>query len=216
MTKQEEIRQRLDNIINSSPYNYKQLSKMVEKGDSYIQRFIVYGQPQRLHERVRMKLAQILNVPEQELTDLPLTKLKSSPNVAYIDMLDVKACCGNGNEEITEHTIGSWSMPLEVYKNISTTNPDNIKMIQVYGDSMQPTLKAGDWVLVDITHKEPDSDGLFVLWLATGLAVKRIQGGLSNYIVHSDNPNYKDITAESGEIRIVGKVIYTLEAKRVG
>lgn len=144
------------------------------------------------------------------------TSKKTKKDIINIGMLDVKACCGNGNEEITEHTIGSWSMPLEVYKNISTTNPDNIKMIQVYGDSMQPTLKAGDWVLVDITHKEPDSDGLFVLWLATGLAVKRIQGGLSNYIVHSDNPNYKDITAESGEIRIVGKVIYTLEAKRVG
>lgn len=215
-TRQEQVRKRLEELIRKSEYNCSQLSKMAGKGPSYVQRFIKYGQPERLHETVRNVLSKALNVPEQELTDLILDKPLAKSNSALIDILDVKACCGSGNEIVEENVIGSWCMPLEIYKNITTTSPNSIKMIQVFGDSMQPTLKAGDWVLVDITHNTPDTDGLFVLWLTTGLAVKRIQGGFSNYIVHSDNPQYRDITASPDDIKIVGKVIYILKSERVG
>ena len=164
--------------------------------------------------KMQDEIASILNVTLDDL--FKLTENQPVKDLARIEMLDVKACCGTGNDVISESVIGSWSMPMEVFNNISNTNAENVKMIQVYGDSMEPTLKGGDWVLVDITRNTPDSDGLFVLWLTTGLAVKRLQGGLNDVTVHSDNPNYKDITAKMGEIRIIGKVIYTLEAKRVG
>lgn len=158
-------------------------------------------------------LANLLDVSIDDLfdknLDLNIDRIK-------IDILDTVACCGDGNENTLEHIIGSWCMPSDLFKHISSSSPKNIKMIQVYGDSMQPTLKAGDWVLVDISHNYPDNDGLFVLWLTTGLAVKRIQGGLNSLIIHSDNPQYKDITASSEDIRIVGKVIYILKSERVG
>ena len=167
--------------------------------------------------------AEFFNLDFKELKDYNEGKRKKPPRPITeknrpikIDMLDVKACCGTGNEIVSDYVIGSWCMPNDIFKHISNSTPENIKMIQVFGDSMQPTLKAGDWVLVDITHNTPDTDGLFVIWLTTGLAVKRIQGGFSNYIVHSDNPQYKDITASPEEIRIVGKVIYILKSERVG
>lgn len=164
--------------------------------------------------KMQDEIASILNVTLDDL--FKLTENQPVNDLARIEMLDVKACCGTGNDVISENVIGTWNMPIETFKNITNTGAENVKMIQVYGDSMEPTLKGGDWVLVDITRNTPDSDGLFVLWLTTGLAVKRLQGGLNDITVHSDNPNYKDINAKMGEIRIIGKVIYTLEAKRVG
>jgi len=159
-------------------------------------------------------IARVLNVTLDDI--FKATEDKQIDNTAHIDILDVKACCGIGNDLISENVVGTWNMPIETFKHISNTTPENVKMIQVFGDSMEPTLKNGDWVLVDVTRNSPDSDGLFVLWLTTGLAVKRLQGGLNDITVHSDNPNYKDITAKMGEVHIIGKVIYTLEAKRVG
>lgn len=133
-------------------------------------------------------------------------------------MLDAVACCGDGNENLQENVCGRWLMPLVDFHKITMSAPENIKMIKVKGDSMFPTLKEDDWVMVDITQKLPDSDGLFLLMLANGLAVKRIQCGIGNSInVLSDNENYPPLPPTSlEEIPIVGKVIYTLTTKKVG
>lgn len=216
MSNPSEIKQRIGFLLKEKQLSLNDVSLQLGKNGTYLFQFINRASPKRLGEFERKQLAKILGVDEQLLTDLPLGDILPLSDKANIDILDVKACCGSGNTEISEHVIGSWSMPNDMFKHISSTAPDNIKMIQVFGDSMQPTLKAGDWVLVDITHNAPDTDGLFVLWLATGLAVKRIQGGINNLIIHSDNHNYKDITAETGEIRIIGKVIYILKSERVG
>jgi SOS-response transcriptional repressor LexA len=50
--------------------------------------------------------------------------------------------------------------------------------------------------------------------MASGIAVKRIQSGLNDITIKSDNPVYKDITATIGEVAILGKIIYTLNAKK--
>lgn len=76
-------------------------------------------------------------------------------------MLDAVACCGTGIENLNENVNGKWLMPLIDFRQITMSAPENIKMIKVKGDSMEPTLKEGDWVLVDISRISPDSDGLF-------------------------------------------------------
>lgn len=166
-----------------------------------------------------------LNQPQKEtlarlfevtVDDLFKKDLDIKPTSVSIDMLDVTACCGDGNEDVLERVIGSWIMPLEEFQTITFSKPKNIKLIRVKGDSMEPTLKNGDWVMVDTSHIFPDTDGMFVLYMATGLAVKRIQSGLNDIIVRSDNPKYGEIKADLGEIRIVGKVVYTLSAQKVG
>jgi phage repressor protein C with HTH and peptisase S24 domain len=89
-------------------------------------------------------------------------------------------------------------------------------MLQVEGDSMTPTLNSGDWALADTSQNYISSDGLYLIRMASGLAVKRIQSGLNDITIKSDNPAYKDITAAVGEVSILGKVIYTLNAKKYG
>jgi phage repressor protein C with HTH and peptisase S24 domain len=88
-------------------------------------------------------------------------------------------------------------------------------MLRVQGDSMQPTINDGDWVWVDISNNFISSDGMYLIRMATGLAVKRLQSGLSNIVIKSDNPTYYDITADIGEINIIGKVVYILNGRRV-
>ncbi len=85
-------------------------------------------------------------------------------------------------------------------------------MIRVEGDSMAPTLNAGDDILVD-----PDAlgdglrDGIYVLRVDGALLVKRLAihpfGG--RVTVQSDNPNYPDWPDRSlDELICIGRVIW--------
>lgn len=217
---QEEIRKKLDFYIKTKGTNYREVSLAIGRKDQYIHQFIKYGLPAELKERDRVKIAQFLDIDEQELTDFKTSRMAmtvADANSVAIDMLDAVACCGEGIETLSEAVVGKWIMPIEEFKSISLASSDNVKLLSVKGDSMQPTIDDGDFVFVDITRKQPDSDGMFLLRLSTGLVVKRIQGGLTdNIIVKSDNPKYDNLTAKVGEVSIIGKVIYILKAKKVG
>lgn len=222
----EKIREKVEKLISEHGYNFAEVSAMIGRPSYFIFQYLKRKTPKRLPEVERRQLAEILGVDEQELTDLPIHRvgvahrLAQSFNISNsieIDMLDVTACCGDGVENVSEKTCGKWVMPQEEFHSITFAHPDNIKMIRVSGDSMQPTLKGGDWVLVDVTRNTPDSDGMFLIRTSGGLAVKRLQAGLTDeIIVKSDNPAYDNLTAKVGEIKIIGKVIYTLKAERVG
>ena len=190
---------------------------MIGKGESYIQRFVKLGLPERLPEDARIQIANILGVNEQELTDLPKSLMsRNSPNSVSIRIIDAVACCGTGIEALQENVVGTWDIPLQKYRDFSTAKPENVFMLQVEGDSMTPTLNSGDWALADTSQNYISSDGLYLIRMASGLAVKRIQSGLNDITIKSDNPAYKDITASVGEVAIIGKVIYTLNAKKFG
>lgn len=222
----DEIREHIDEIIKQKGFSYNKLSILIGKQQSYMFQFIKRKTPKRLDEVTRRQLAEILNVDEQELTDLPLHRIETTkainqalnnyPEVVQVEMLDVTACCGNGVDNVTEKMIGEWVMPLQEFRQITFAEPNNVKMLKVIGDSMMPTLKAGDWVLVDISQQNPDTDGMYLLSMVSGLVVKRLQLGISDFTIISDNPKYKPITASAGEVKVIGRVIYTLNAERVG
>lgn len=86
------------------------------------------------------KLSQVLSCsPLDILPDLNTITPAVQPNqnTINIEMLNASACCGDGTENFTENVIGYWQMPKEEYRAISTIAPEHIKMLRVYGDSME-------------------------------------------------------------------------------
>lgn len=173
------------------------------------------------------KIAELLKCDTQKLllfwnNDITENELWSNAIVekqedsVSIKIIDAIACCGTGIEALQENVVGTWDIPLQKYRDFSTAKPENVYMLQVEGDSMAPTLNSGDWALADTSQNYISSDGLYLIRMASGLAVKRIQSGLNDITIKSDNPAYKDITASVGEVAIIGKVIYTLNAKKFG
>lgn len=153
-----------------------------------------------------------INISAEKLTSW----LKPSKDVAVIDILDVSACCGDGAEVLSEKPVGNWTVPMLDFKSFCTTTPDNIKMIRAVGDSMTPTINDGDWILVDISNQQAVSDGIYLIKMSTGLAIKRIQGSLTDEVsIISDNNKYTPITAKIGNVIVIGRVVYTLNAKRL-
>ncbi len=229
MSKVEEIKRRVGELVAERGLSYNSISIKLGKNPSYLQKFVKEKSPKRLDEGFRHRLAILLNVDEQELTDetiLPAhmtgvamvaEKIGSlfKKDEVIIEMIDATACCGGGIDNLPEKVCGQWHLPIAEFKAITNIAPECVKMLRVQGDSMIPTINDGDWVLVDISNNFVSSDGLYIIRMSTGLAVKRLQAGLSGIDIKSDNPSYSTITAEIGEIQIVGKIVYILNGRRV-
>lgn len=55
------------------------------------------------------------------------------------------------------------------------TWPDNLRIMHVKGDSMEPTLMDGDVVLVNTSRCHPSPPGIFVLFDGVGVMAKRVE-----------------------------------------
>lgn len=227
MTTIADIKQRVAQLIAERNLNPNSLSIQIGYERTYLSQFINKPNPQRLGEKARRNLAALLHVPEQELTDESIVAHRAEnitpdftqmiEDVVEIDMLDVTACCGSGKDVLDESVIGKWLLPLSDFRHLTFSCAENIKMIKVVGSSMEPTLKDGDWVFVDITQNNIDMDGIFLLRMSTGLAVKRIQAGMGdNIIIISDNPKYQSLNSTIEEADIIGKVIHAFKSEKVG
>jgi len=93
--------------------------------------------------------------------------------------------------------------------------PRDIQVLIVEGDSMEPDIRPGDIVLVNITDTSARREGVYVLRLDDALLVKivqRLPGGLLKFI--SRNEAYEpftfqaaDIAAGKSSLSIVGRVV---------
>ena len=80
-------------------------------------------------------------------------------------------------------------------KALTATTTDKLSIVRVEGDSMAPTLNAGDDILVDLCDcGERLRDGIYVLRVDDALLIKRLAiNPLGRRVtVQSDNPSYPD------------------------
>ncbi len=93
-------------------------------------------------------------------------------------------------------------------------SPKDLYLIEVDGESMEPTLRPGDIILID--HRDAQSvprDGIYVIRMDSGLLVKRIQRLPGNRLmITSDNPAYKPfeiaIDDAKTDLTIIGRVVW--------
>ena len=214
----DQIRTHINNLIKQKGKNYRSLSLAMGKNEAYLHQYINKGSPSRLPEEQRRILARILDVDEQELTDirLPKTVLQTvgPTRTALIEMLssDEQA----NTDHLASNTSGFFSIPLSDFSNITSSPADMIKMVRITGDSMSPTLKDGDYILADFSQPKFSTDGLYLISSANHLLVKRLQQiSASELMFISDNTNYKSISMNIKKVNIVGKVIFIFRTEKI-
>lgn len=91
-------------------------------------------------------------------------------------------------------------------------NPKNLVLISATGDSMEPTLREGDLLLVNTGVTRVIDDGIYAIRVNDTLMVKRIQRLASGeLIIKSDNPAYKEqmiSNAQAEDLRIIGRLVW--------
>jgi phage repressor protein C with HTH and peptisase S24 domain len=132
----------------------------------------------------------------------------------YLPLYDVAAGAGAGTfveeEQTGEEVIGfsrNW------IRRTFFTSPEGLSLIHVRGESMEPTLRSGDMILVDTKVNEP-REGISVLRLDGTVLVKRVmvRPGKKLEII-SDNPAYKpfeiDMRDPPEDFAVLGRVLWS-------
>lgn len=87
---------------------------------------------------------------------------------------------------------------------------DDLRLVNVVGDGMEPTLRNGDIVLIDLSRTAPTPPGIFVMFDGFGLAAKRLQylsvGSSPVVRIFSDNSRYVAFDRPLDEVKIIGRV----------
>jgi len=84
----------------------------------------------------------------------------------------------------------------------------NIEVINVTGDSMEPTFSYGDLIFIDRAKVDFRKNDVFVLRTPDGLFIKRLQLQRNNVVaLLSDNTIYPIQFYDMNEVEIIGKVL---------
>lgn len=203
-------RQVLQRLCAERGEDFAGLSRMLGRNPAYIQQFVKRGTPRRLGEEERRKLARYFAISESLLGG---PETDPSQNLVSVNRHSVAVSAGPGSIVTEELGKPYFAFDERWLKGLTASQPENLSLVRVEGDSMAPTLNAGDDILVDLGDG-PDRlrDGIYVLRVDDALVVKRIAVNPigRRLTVQSDNPAYPDWPdCGLADVNPIGRVIWS-------
>lgn len=126
---------------------------------------------------------------------------------------DVSGSMGNGHVIHSEQIVDHLAFRAEWVRTELGTSPNSLVLISAVGDSMEPTLRSHDLLLIDRSVLSVKQDAIYAFAVDGELRVKRIQRLFDgSLVVKSDNPGYATETlspAQAETINIVGRVVWS-------
>ena len=86
----DDIREKIKNLIKEKNYNLRDLSRNIKKNDAYLQQYLYRGTPKILPEEYRYLLAELLDVNANELIPNWLKDLSSQEQFFILKNIDNK------------------------------------------------------------------------------------------------------------------------------
>lgn len=143
-----------------------------------------------------------------------ISKVSALPEgMIGIPLIEAHASAGHGAVVWADGTVNFIYLNEAWLRETYRVNPANLVVLPSAGESMEPTIKAAELLLVDRSATGP-GDGIYVLRLDGHLLVKRLQclpGGLIR--VSSDNHAYEPFTVrldEGADFTILGRVVLAM------
>jgi len=147
---------------------------------------------------------------EEAAAALPVPPLQpvTPEEFVYIPKTKSRLAAGHGlipdNEEYTERFAFRRNWLRSVCTGLS-----KVILMEVDGDSMYPTLRSGDTVLIDVGRTEVHGGGIYAFSSDDFILIKRLEwlgGGIIRII--SDNAIYPPEEKPADEITIIGRCIW--------
>ena len=205
----DDARTSLDALIRDSGEDYSSISRLLGRNPAYIQQYIKRGTPRRLAEEDRLKLAAYFRVPEQRLGGRIEPAAPAPAALVRVPRIEIGASAGPGGMADIEEQGPPIGFDGGLLRDLGVRRPAALSIIRVIGDSMEPTLRDGDDILVDRDLSSARSGAIHVLRIDGMLVVKRLirEGGA--YVVRSDNPAYADIRVDDpASAQVIGRVLW--------
>ncbi len=129
-----------------------------------------------------------------------------------LPLLEARAAAGNHGGLRSDHLVDFIAFSESFLKQTLRRSPQNLALLTASGDSMDPTIRDGDLLLVDTSARRIEGSRIYVLAIGGALMVKRIQLRLDgSVVVKSDNAVYEpEVLAadQTSTLNILGQVIW--------
>ena len=205
-----DARAALQRLIEERREDYAGLSRLIGRNAAYIQQFVKRGTPKRLAEEDRRLLARYFSVPETML-GAPEAPPAANDAPVVVPQYDLGASAGPGSIAEDDRPRSHLAFDSKWLRRLAS-DPKQLSMIRVEGDSMLPTLSDGDEILVDRGDAADRlRDGIYVLRMEGALMVKRLalNPAARRVAVKSDNaayPSWSDCNPT--DVDVVGRVVW--------
>jgi len=138
-------------------------------------------------------------------------KPSASGDSVFKNIPKVKArlSAGGGSFEVGSEIEGYYAFRKEWLTKKGNIN--QIVLMDIFGNSMEPELKDGDTVLIDESQKDILAGAVYAVGVDDTIMVKRLEKHPNKLVLHSDNKDYSPIYLQGDEInsvRIIGKIIW--------
>lgn len=131
--------------------------------------------------------------------------------IGSLDPTSADANARNDAADQTETVRARWLIPDRVVSEKMHATADNIQIVEMIGDSMEPRLWEGDHVFVDTRQKAPSPEGIFALKDSGGIAVKYVEVIRGSeplmFRISSANQQYKPYETAANSTQIIGRYV---------
>lgn len=136
-----------------------------------------------------------------------------APRFTQLPRYEVEASAGAGAAvQHAEQIVDFLAFDTDWLKRIMRVDPKRVVLISALGDSMTPTIRDGDLLLIDLSIDRVRDNAIYALRIGDALVVKRVQrrldGGMriisDNAVYPADEVSSRDVA----ELQIVGRVVW--------
>lgn len=174
-----------------------------------------YIGPPRLPEGKRIDAAELANeldrlaIEARRIADeAEGANAEIDQSILYVSAprYEVLAAAGSGSEVLDESVKGYLGFNKTWLKEQSLS-ATNLAVIEVRGDSMEPTLHDGDSVLLDMRSPQLKDGGIYTLRREGELLVKRLRRQGMDWLIASDNLSYP-VERLDENVDVLGRVVW--------
>jgi len=143
---------------------------------------------------------------------------KSDPDDSIFNSIPkVKArlSAGGGSFEVGSEIEGYYAFRKEWLNTKGNVN--NMVLMDIFGNSMEPEMKDGDTILIDESQKDVLAGAIYAVGVDDTIMVKRLEKHPNKLVLLSDNKDYSPIylgASEIDSIHIIGKVLWVCRELR--
>lgn len=221
-------RLRLLQLVADHDTNLAEVSRAIGRNHAYLQQYVKRGIPRKLPEDVREALADHFGYGVQpnhfkpvpaHVDQKPVAPTSGGEIIeiggrdyAMIPVFDLRLSAGpgawlgdDGEPMFCEPHRHDW------LRSVTNAPIGSLIIARVDGDSMEPTLRNGDHVLLDLTRSKPSRDGIYGLRWGDDLMVKRISVDMRNGLLSilSDNSAYRTYEdVDPNDVAVIGRVVW--------
>jgi phage repressor protein C with HTH and peptisase S24 domain len=141
-----------------------------------------------------------------------VTASAAPPGYVLLPMVEARAAAGSQGGLSSDHVVDFIAFSEVYLRQTLHRKPQNLALLTASGDSMAPTIRDGDLLLVDTSARRIEGSRIYVLAIGGALMVKRIQLCLdASVVMKSDNTFYDSEMVPADQVStliVLGKVIW--------